>query len=114
MHKTSSRLFLLRIITREIGVIKRIVRRRYCMIFKPDYVKEQMKRRKGVYANHGCCVLSIFSRIYNLRYRKCLSDKNYKVCARWEDLPIECQIYPLDEKDKVPETKSYYNFYWEE
>lgn len=105
---------LLRIIIREIMVIKRTARRRYYMIFKPDYVKEQIKKRKGACTYHGCCAFSIFSRSYNIYYRKCLSNKNYKICLRWGNLPVECQIYPLDEKDRIPETRSYCNFYWKE
>lgn len=84
------------------------------MLLKPDYIKEQIKRRKGVCAHHGYCALSVFNRIYNIYYRKCLTKKDYISCLRWKNLPAECRIYPLDEKDKIPETRSYCNFYWDE
>lgn len=106
-------MFLLRII-REIGVIKRAARRRYYMVFKPDYVREQIKKRKGACGYHGCCALSVLSRLYNIHFRKCLAIRESARCLRWKDVPKECQVYPLDERDKIPETKSYCNFYWDD
>jgi len=32
---------------------------------------------------------------------------------RWHSLPFLCRMYPFDDKDKIPETVSYCNFYWE-
>jgi hypothetical protein len=104
---------LLKNVIREIGVIKRMLRRKYYIYFRPDYVDRQIKERKGSCAQHGCCDLSILHRIYNGFYRRCLSEKNNRtVCRRWRSLPKECQIYPLDEKDKIPETRAYCSFHW--
>lgn len=103
---------LLRTIIREMGVIKRVLRRRYYVHLRPGYVREQIRKRKGVCGYHGCYDLSILSRIYNVYLRKCLSKEDRTRCLFWKNLPAECQIYPLDEKDKIPETGSYCNFYW--
>lgn len=104
----------LKIFLRELSVIKRMLRRRYYMYFRPEYVRQQLERRRGACGQHGCCDLSVLQRIYNLSYRKCLSRYGHSRCEHWKNLPQECKIYPLDEKDKIPETKNYCNFYWEE
>lgn len=103
----------LKIIIGEIGVIQRAIRRKYYIHFKPEYVKKQLRERKGICAQHGCCDLFILHRIYNLYFNKCLGKKSSrKVCLKWKNLPWECRVYPLDEKDKIPETKSYCHFHW--
>jgi len=104
---------LLRIIIKEIAVIKRILRRRYYILFRQSYVKEQLRKRKGICGYHGCCSLSILNKLYNVYYRRCLIKEDYARCLYWRKLPRECKVYPLDEKDKIPETKNYCNFYWE-
>jgi hypothetical protein len=105
---------LLRTIVTEMEVIKRTLRRRYYMVLRPNYIEEQMKKRRGGCGRHGCCDLSFLHRIYNKYYRRCLSKDDRTRCLLWKNLPRECQVYPLDEKDKIPETRSYCNFYWEE
>lgn len=96
---------------REIGTIKRALRRKYYIWFRPIYIKEQMKKRRGICGKHGCCDFSIFQKL-----KKCpnLSKEDSTKCLRWDNLPKICQIYPLDEKDKIPETKDYCNFHWED
>lgn len=84
------------------------------MIFRNDYIKNQIDKRKGVCGKHGCCDFSLVHKIWNKHIRKCLSKKDRRQCLFWDNLPKECKIYPFDEKDKIPETKEYCNFYWEE
>tara|TARA_Y100000310_G_C20590348_1_gene767647 strand:- start:640 stop:975 length:336 start_codon:yes stop_codon:yes gene_type:complete len=96
-------------VTRELGTIKRALRRKYLIYFRPKYVEGQMRKRKGVCGRHGCCDLSIFH-----KYRKCLSSSDRTKCLYWDNLPKECKLYPIDEEDKVPETRSYCNFYWKD
>lgn len=87
-----------------IDTISRAIRREYYILFKQDYIKEQLKKRKGVCGMHGCCALYC--------HRKCIgADK--KTCLKWDNLPYRCRIYPFDEKDKHPATRAYCNFYWE-
>jgi len=93
----------------EIGTVKRGLRRKYYMYLRPAYVKSQMQKRKGTCGMHGCCDLS---RLH--KYRPCLCKTDRTKCLKWDKLPKECQIYPLDEKDKIPATRSYCNFYWED
>ena len=89
-----------------------MLRREYYIHLRPDYVDKQVKKRRGMCGQHGCCDLSLLQKIYNIYYRKCLSKDICSKCLRWENLPRGCRIYPLDEKDKIPETRSYCNFYW--
>ena len=105
---------IVRVIIREIGAIKRMLRRNYYIYFREDYVKKQIRKRRGLCGHHGCCDLSILHKVYNLYFRKCLSRDDRRRCLRWNNLPRECRIYPFDEKDKILETRSYCNFYWEE
>ncbi len=99
---------IIRTIIKETGVIKRWLRREYYISFKSDYIREQLRKRKGICGKHGCCDLSIFH-----KSRRCLSKEDRTKCLRKSNLPIECKIYPFDEKDKIPETRSYCNFYWD-
>lgn len=94
---------------RDVGAVYRFLRRKLYMTFRKDYVKKQLETRKGICGGHGCCDLSFFH-----RKRKCLDPCDRTKCLKWEDLPYECIVYPFDEKDKVPETRPYCNFYWEE
>jgi hypothetical protein len=75
---------------------------------------KQLEKRKGTCGYHGCCDYSFLQKIYNINVRKCLNKSDHRRCLRWESLPKECQIYPFDERDKIPETKSFCSFYWEE
>jgi hypothetical protein len=103
-----------KVMAQEAGAIKRAIRRRYYILMKPRYVAAQLKKRRGSCGKHGCCNLSLTSRILNTRLRKCLLAKEPAVCRHWAALPLECRIYPMDEKDKIPETKRYCNFYWQD
>jgi hypothetical protein len=103
---------LLKIVTVETGSIARALRRRWYIHFKQDYVNKQIEKRRGVCGHHGCCDLSLLHRLYNKYYKKCLNQNDRRACLLRKKLPRECQVYPLDEKDKIPETKSYCNFYW--
>src|SRR3989344_5632644 len=96
-------------IRRELKNIKRELRARYLMYFRPKYVREQLTKRKGVCGGHGCCGLSFFS-----KYRKCLGPDG-KTCLKWNEkcFSERCRNYPIDEKDKAIGTESYCNFYWD-
>ena len=89
--------------------IKRELRREFLIHFRPDYIKKQMEKKRGVCGRHGCCLVSPFGK---RRLGKCL-DKDGKTCLLWHNLPKRCQLYPIDEKDKDPATKDYCNFYWD-
>jgi len=84
-----------------IGAIIRAIRRECYILFKPEYITYSLKKRKGKCGKHGCC---------NLYKRSCIKGNR---CLKWDSLPYRCRIYPFDEKDKHPATKSYCNFYWE-
>lgn len=102
----------IKLIVKELGAAKRVLRRKCYLLFKPSYVKKQLENRKGTCGQHGCCDLTIAGKIFNKYLRRCLSRKSRKTCLRWQNLPKECKLYPLDEKDKIPETRNYCNFYW--
>jgi hypothetical protein len=100
-------------IVKEVGAVKRLLRREYYLLFRSDYIKKQLENRKGVCGRHGCCDLTITGKIFNKYLRKCLSSKSRQTCLRWNNLPKECKLYPIDEKDKIPETRNYCNFHWD-
>jgi len=87
----------------------RILRRAFLKLFRPSYVRKQFATRKGVCGRHGCCDLSYF-----FRNRDCLDPDDRTNCLKRNDLPPECMLYPIDEKDKIAETRGYCNFYWED
>lgn len=93
------------------NTILRGMRRAYYFTFKMEYVMEQLKRRKGKCGNHGCCDLTLLSRLFS---RNCFDREGGTMCKRWENLPFVCRAYPFDEKDKIPSTRSHCNFYWDE
>lgn len=66
----------LKFFIREVKNLKRELRARYLMYFRPEYVKRQMARRGGGCGHHGCCGLSFFA-----RFRKCLAPDG-KTCLR--------------------------------
>lgn len=101
---------LLVLIKKEIYALKRWFRRRYLIWFKPKYVLEQIKLRKGICGKHGCCDLTILDR---MAHHGCLNTKDRTSCMRWQNFNFECKVYPIDEEDKIPETFSYCNFYWD-
>ena len=94
-------------IGKEIGTLKRALRRKYYILFKKAYVEKQLRERKGKCGMHGCCNLSVFH-----SFRNCFDRKNPRKCLKWGNQPPECRIYPFDEEDKIPETRAYCNFYW--
>lgn len=91
----------------------RVVRRKYYLTFKADYVHNQIKTRKGMCGRHGCCDLTVVNSFCNKKIFKCLSLLDRTECLRWDRLPEECKAYPFDEKDKIPETRIYCNFHWD-
>jgi hypothetical protein len=100
----------LSVLVNECHSIQRWVRRRYLIWFRPDYVRAQIESRKGSCGRHGCCDLTMFAPVLR---RGCFSKKEKSMCLRWGKLPAECRLYPIDEKDKIPETLDYCGFYWE-
>lgn len=98
------------LIKKEVYAIKRVLRRIYLIWFKTEYVRQQIQSRKGICGKHGCCDLTILSRIAS---KNCLSSSDSTICLRWTELNFICKAYPIDEKDKIPETLGYCNFYWE-
>lgn len=90
-------------------MILRNLRRLYLILFRKDYVLKQLNTRKGHCLRHGCCDLSFFHKIIS---NSCLDKKDRTKCLLWEDLPYICKVYPIDEKDKHPDTKGYCGFYW--
>jgi hypothetical protein len=94
-------------IIREVKAVKRALRRKYYIHFRKDYVREQLKNRKGRCGRHGCCDFSIVQ-----KHLRCYDWKDHSTCLRWGNLPLECRIYPFDEEDKIPQTRAYCNFHW--
>jgi len=73
-----------------------------------DYVKRQLKKRKGKCGMHGCC--KTWPKIIRCKFlvgNKCVIWKSDK-------MPLHCKIYPFDEKDKSPFSKKYCNFHWDD
>ena len=82
-------------------------------MFNRDYIKEQIKKRKGKCGGHGCCDVTLLEKVVNINIRKCYDDKNKK-CLRWDNIPFSCLSYPFDEKDKHPMLRDICKFKWEE
>jgi len=70
---------------------------------------DMIAKRKGTCGRHGCCDLSILSKLH-----KCIDPNDRTKCLKWDNLPFDCKAYPFDEKDKIPETKEYCCFYWDD
>lgn len=100
---------LMVLIKKEFSAAKRVLRRRYLIWFKAEYVRQQIKSRKGICGKHGCCDFTLLGR---LAFNHCLSRSNRTSCLRWPEIYFICKAYPIDEKDKIPETLSYCNFHW--
>ncbi len=89
----------------------KILRRRFYSVFRKKYIIESVAKRKG-HCNHcSCCQVTVFGRKYDCQYfdtqsKKCLVYKTDK-------MPILCNYYPFDEKDKWDEYKDRCGFYWE-
>jgi hypothetical protein len=97
------------IILRELRSLYRVMRRFYYMTFRGSHVREMMRKRRGTCGKHGCCDLTIFR-----KHPRCLDGHDRTHCLKWGSLPSSCRVYPIDEKDKIPETVPYCNFYWED
>jgi hypothetical protein len=101
----------------EEGFFKRIwrmIRRKYYLTFKKDYVKRQLENRKGKCKMCGCCGTSPIS----CKYHNYITGK----CDLWKKEGIEgikkrtkhdCLNYPFDEKDKTLFSKVNCGFYWD-
>jgi hypothetical protein len=96
-----------------LSALWRLLRRNFLLALRKDYVKSQLAARKGVCGRHGCCDLAWHHRLLNVRLRKCLDTNDRTRCLKWGRLPPDCRIYPLDEQDKIPETRDYCNFHWD-
>ena len=81
------------------------------MFFRKDYVRRMVAQRKGTCGAHGCCFHHLHHR---LLHRGCTDPADRNRCLRWDRLPEACRIYPFDEVDKNPKTRSFCNFYWED
>ena len=84
-----------------------VLRRRFFLKFRMKYVLESISKRKGNCTQNGCCCKSTSC--------KYLDQNN--ICKIWKEkgfnaLPLNCQLYPFDEKDKLPNTKEICGFYW--
>ena len=97
----------------EAAAFLRWMRREYYMIFRKQYVEGMIAARKGQCLKHGCCDMSWF---HNERIGRCLDPKDRTNCLEWRTckFPAGCRLYPFDEKDKIPETRAYCAFYWED
>ena len=80
----------------------RHVRRWGLVLLKPFYVMRSLSARRGECKHCGCC----WSR--KCRY---FDDPD---CLRWDNLPLMCVLYPIDEADKTPFAKEHCGFYWGE
>ena len=98
----------MKLLFKESATIIRALRRKYYMYFRKAHIRAMLARRKGSCGRHGCCDMSLWH-----HHRRCLSRADRTACLQWQNLPEECRIYPFDEKDKIPETRAYCNFYWE-
>lgn len=97
------------ILIRELSAVYRVLRRQFYFVFRRRYVLDMVARRKGTCGHHGCCDLSILA-----RFRRCIDPNDRTRCLEWDNLPFSCRVYPFDEKDKIPETRVYCNFHWDE
>ena len=94
---------------RELGAVGRLIRRTFYFVFRRRYVLEQVRRRKGVCGRHGCCDLGVLA-----RFRRCIDPDDRTRCLKHDSKPFGCRMYPFDEKDKIPETRPYCSFHWDE
>ena len=93
----------------EFAEVLTFLRRCFYMVFRRDYVRKMLARRRGTCEAHGCCWNHLAHRLV---FRHCTDPTDRTRCLKWENLPKGCRMYPFDEKDKDPKTRSYCNFYW--
>jgi hypothetical protein len=89
-----------------LGSIYRELRRKYYFTFRMDYVRKQLKKRKGRCGMHGCCQTQ--PKLVRCKFAK------GKKCKVWKTnkMPFRCITYPFDEKDKSPFSRKVCNFRW--
>jgi len=85
----------------SISNIYKYVRRLFYWHFKRDHVLKSLARRKGKCSMHGCCAEA-----------GCKYLKDNK-CTIYDYRPINCRIYPFDEKDMYVDVKGQCSYYWE-
>ena len=94
--------------------IKRHTRRWLLIMFRPYYVMTSLSNRRGECKRCGCC-RAIKETI---KFPKSAIICSYftipNVCLKWNDLPLVCKLYPIDEKDKNEFSKNTCGFYWVE
>lgn len=81
------------------------IRRRLIWLFKPRYIIEQIKKRKGSCEGCGaiCCTQT----------RKCPLVKDGKCKIYKSSIPFFCWVFPIDEEDiKLAGVKEVCQFYW--
>ena len=104
-------------IKRELKNVYQITRRRLLILFRPNYVRESISKRKGycdgcINYDKSCCEANLFGKKWNCKHynkktRKC---NVYNSCK----MPLTCRYYPIDEKDIWDEFKDKCKFYWED
>ena len=81
--------------------------RRYYVYLRPEYVKEQLRLRKGDCKDCGgkCCIMT----------RKCPYVDENGYCKIYKtSMPKFCMVFPIDETDiKLAGMEKYCQFYWE-
>ena len=86
------------------------LRREFLISFKPRYVLKQLQERKGKCNACSCCSC------LNLTPFSCsFFDKKTNTCKTWNNLPVSCYVFPLDEKEieLTKKVKSFNcGFYW--
>ena len=81
----------------------RVLRRKYYFTFRMDYVRDSIKSRQGTCNHCGMCCKDATIPCKHF---------DFPNCKVWNNMPIECRMYPFDEKDMDPETKQYCVFRW--
>ncbi len=94
---------------RILGTVYRVFRRYFYVIFKREYIRKQIKNRKGSCIGHGCCKTRI---IHCAHFIKKTNECNLWKEKGYKALPYLCKISPFDEKDKTNFVKKNCNFYW--
>lgn len=83
-----------------------MIRKRYLLFFKPNYVKKSLAERKGVCLQCGKCCRTMI---------KCPYLKERNVCTLYPNkLNKTCLDYPFDEKDQeLSGLKGRCGYYWD-
>ena len=78
----------------SLKLLKGKIRRFYLGHFRKSYVKLQLEKRKGECARCGACCKLIFNCPFLIEN----PDGTFK-CKIYGKRPINCRIFPIDEKD---------------